>query len=246
MGERIMRLEHVGVRYRIRRSMFRSSYYEALRDVSFDLYAGETLGVIGRNGAGKSTLLRVINDIIKPDTGRVERRPGLSVSLLSLSLGFDPNLNGIDNTVLSALLLGHSKEQALANMEQIAEFSELGDFLYDPVLTYSSGMKARLGFAIAVTLRPDVLLIDEVLGVGDAHFRKKSSAALNAKMASEQTVVLVSHSAAQIKTLCDRVVWIEDGVSFKQGQAKPLVDEYEAYIEAHQSPTGTKHDRLAA
>lgn len=246
MADSIIRLRNVGVRYRIRRSMFRSTYYEALRDVSFDLNRGETLGLIGRNGAGKSTLLRIINDIIQPDSGRVERDNALSVALLSLSLGFDAQLNGIDNTILSALLLGFSKKQALDNIDRIAEFSELGDFLYDPVLTYSSGMRARLGFAIAITLRPDVLLIDEVLGVGDSHFRKKSSDALKAKLASDQTVVLVSHSAPQIKSLCDRVVWIEDGVTFKEGPAQAVVDEYEEYIERHQKVAGTKRSNLVA
>jgi lipopolysaccharide transport system ATP-binding protein len=230
MGEAVISLRNVGVTYRIRKRMFRTLGLEALRDVSFDLRRGETLGLIGRNGAGKSTLLRVIGGLIQPDRGEVVNR-GASVSLLSLNLGFDPNLNGVDNVILSALLLGIGKREALGRLDEIIEFSELGTFIREPVRTYSSGMRARLGFSIAITLSPDVLLIDEVLGVGDIHFRKKSNAALRSKIGSEQTVVLVSHSSEQIKALCDRVVWVENGVTYRVGDAGEIMAEYEARME---------------
>lgn len=225
-------LNHIAICYKIRKSFLRWHCFEAIKDVSFDLYRGETLGLIGRNGAGKSSLLRVIAGIIDPDRGTITNY-GYRVSLLSLQLGFEPTLSGIDNIILSAMLLGVSKREAKAAMAEIAEFAELGSFIYDPIRTYSSGMLTRLGFSIAIILKPDVLLIDEIMEVGDAEFRRKSSAALQAKLKSGQTIVLVSHASDQIKRLCDRVVWIEDGTTFKIGPGAQIVDEYEAYLASH-------------
>lgn len=232
MPKTCISLRNVAICYQIRKSFLRWHCFEAIKDVSFDLYHGETLGLIGRNGAGKSSLLRLIAGIIAPDRGTVTNY-GYSVSLLSLQLGFEPNLSGVDNIILSAMLLGISKRKAQAAIAEIIEFAELGAFIYDPIRTYSSGMVARLGFSIAIILQPDVLLIDEIMGVGDVEFRKKSSTALQNKLRSEQTVVLVSHASEQIKTLCDRVIWIENGMNFREGPSAQIVEDYEAYIDTH-------------
>ena len=197
-----------------------------LSGVSFDLKKGETLGIIGRNGAGKSTLLRVLADILKPNSGAVIRHVQ-TVSLLSLNLGLDPNLSGVDNAILSALLLGFQRKEAERVLPEIIEFSELGEAIYEPVRTYSSGMNARLGFSSGIFLQPDVLLIDEVLGVGDVEFQKKSFAALREKIISNQTVVLVSHNAGQVRALCDRVVWIEHGEAIAVGDTEEVLSQYE-------------------
>lgn len=229
MQEPVISLKNVGLSYRKGLSLFKREKYAALSAVSFDVHRGETLGLVGRNGAGKSTLLRLLAGLFKPDKGELINR-GASVSLLSLNLGFDQQLNGFENAILSALLLGIPRKEAEKNLETIAEFSELGAFMHQPVKSYSSGMRTRLGFSIALHLQPDVLLIDEVLGVGDVEFRQKSGRALKHRIDSEQTVVLVSHQSSQIKNLCDRVVWIENGVTHKVGPAEEIMDEYETHI----------------
>lgn len=236
MTEICISLSNIAILYKIRKSFLRWHCFEAIKNVSFEIYRGEALGLIGRNGAGKSSLLRIIAGIIAPDRGTIINH-GYTVSLLSLQLGFEPTLSGIDNIILSAMLLGISKKEARAAISEIADFAELGQFIHDPIRTYSSGMLARLGFSIAIILKPDILLIDEVMEVGDAEFRKKSSTALQAKFQSAQTVVLVSHSSEQIKRLCNRVIWIENGTVFKQGSSVQIIDEYEEYIASHKRLT---------
>ena len=221
----ILSLQNIGVSYRRRAGMFRWNKYWALKDVSFDLYHGETLGVIGRNGAGKSTLLRILADIISPDRGRIDRN-GASVSLLSLRVGFIPHLTGRENAVLSGMLMGLRRHEVESMMNAIVDFSELGGFIDEPVRTYSAGMNARLGFSIALQADPDVLLIDEVLGVGDVEFRRKSSEALREKIKSNKTVVLVSHTPQTVKELCDRAVWIDGGVSRAEGDIDTVLGQY--------------------
>ncbi len=222
-------VQNLGISYRKRLSLRRSEPHVVLSDVSFDLLKGETLGIIGRNGAGKSTLLRILAGILKPNRGKIAWQVQ-TVSLLSLNLGLDPNLSGVDNAILSALLLGFDRRQAEQSLPEIIEFSELGKAAYEPVRTYSSGMNARLGFSIAIYLQPDVLLIDEILGVGDVEFQKKSSQALQKKIYSDQTVVLVSHNATQVESLCDRVVWIEDGKAMAVGVTGEVLEQYEKCI----------------
>lgn len=202
----LISLKDITVRYKIRQSLFRKpKYYTALENISFDIYRGETLGIVGRNGAGKSTLLRIIAGIIKPDSGVMENA-GATVSLLALQAGFDPELSGLDNAIISGMLMGYTRKQAIQMLPEIAKFSELGDFIYEPVKTYSSGMRSRLGFSVAVFLTPDVLLLDEVLSVGDKEFKKKAEAEMIQKMSSEQTIILVSHSESQINKLCERKI----------------------------------------
>ncbi len=199
-------LKNITVRYKVRQSLFRKpKYYTALNNISLDIYRGETLGIVGRNGAGKSTLLRIIAGIITPDLGEVENM-GVTVSLLALQAGFDPELSGIDNAIISGMLMGYNRKQAAQMLPEIMKFSELGDFVYEPVKTYSSGMRSRLGFSVAVFLTPDVLLLDEVLSVGDKEFRKKAEEEMLRKINSDQTVLLVSHSEAQINKICERKI----------------------------------------
>ena len=169
---------------------------------------------------------RIISGLIQPDQGEVINR-GVSVSLLALQAGFDPNLNGRDNAILSAMLQGHSRKKVQTRLDEIHEYSELGDFFFEPVRTYSAGMRSRLGFSIATIISPDVLLVDEVLTVGDQHFKEKAERTMVAKTQSQQTVVLVSHSHHQIARLCDRAVLIDEGFSFASGAPKEILSIYE-------------------
>ena len=209
--DKIIELKNVGVTYKERKSLFRTEKYQALKNISFDVYKGETLGIIGRNGAGKSTLLRLLAGIIKPDIGKVFLHTR-SISLMALQAGFDPNLSGRQNVIISGMLLGHSRGKVLSLVDEIKDFSELNEFFEKPIKTYSTGMRARLGFSIAMYTSPDVLLIDEVLGVGDVHFRQKAEQAIEDKTSSDTTVIIVSHSEQQLNRLSDRIIWVEDGV----------------------------------
>lgn len=202
--EKLISLQNIRITYKIRGSLFRgSSYYNALKGVDLDIYRGETLGIVGRNGAGKSTLLQVISGILPPDEGRIINM-GHTVSLLSLQAGFDNDLTGRDNIVINGMLLGYSKQMTVKKTPEIIAFSGLERFIDNPVRTYSTGMRARLGFSIAVYLSPDILLLDEVLSVGDRQFRDKSYEIMKQKLTSDQTVVLVSHIEEQLN-LCDRI-----------------------------------------
>ena len=222
-------LRNVGTFYWRQAGYLRKERFWALKDVSFDLYHGESLGVIGRNGAGKSTLLQVLAGILRPDQGELINH-GVQTALLSLQIGFVPYLTGRQNALLSGMLIGLHRKEVIEKMRDIQSFSELGDFFDQPISTYSSGMKARLGFSVAFQLDPDVLLIDEVLGVGDSDFRHKSSAVMHDKIRSDKTIVLVSHSAQTIRQLCDRAVWIEEGVTRAYGDTPEVLHLYEKQL----------------
>ncbi len=221
----VLRLRNVGVSYQRRSGLFSHKPFWALRDISFDLHRGESLGVIGGNGAGKSTLLKVITGIIDPDRGHVERGD-LHAAMLSLRIGFLPNLTGRQNAILSGMLMGIRRREVVRNMDEIIAFSGLEDFIDQHLNIYSAGMKARLGFAVAFLSDPDILLVDEALGVGDADFKRKSSALLREKIKSDKTVVIVSHATAQIRALCDRVVWIEKGITKMVGSVDEVLSQY--------------------
>jgi lipopolysaccharide transport system ATP-binding protein len=220
-GDTIIELKNVGVRYRRKAGFMRSNAFWALHDVSFDLKHGETLGVIGRNGAGKSTLLRLLAGILAPDTGTLVHKTD-KVSLLALQAGFIPALTGRENAVLSGILLGMTRADVEARMDDMVRYAELEQFIDEPVRTYSSGMRARLGFTVAFQANPDVLLVDEVLG-----FKEKSSATMREKIASDKTVVIVTHQADTVLELCERVVWVEKGVTVEIGDPAEVVRRYQ-------------------
>lgn len=220
-----MRFQNVGVEYKKTLKVFNNPGHWALRNISFDVCHGETLGVIGRNGSGKSTLMKLMAGIINPDEG-VKTATVSSVQLLSLQVGFLGHLSGRENAIMSGMLLGLRKKDLLACMDQIINFSELGMQIDDPVRTYSAGMRARLGFAVANQTNPDVLLIDEALGVGDAKFREKSRAVMSSRIDSDKTVVMVSHSEETIKQFCHRVIWLEAGQVKQIGDTESVVNAY--------------------
>lgn len=226
----LISLENVGCTFAIRKGFLKICKYEALKDISFSINRGETVGIVGRNGAGKSTLLRLVAGVILPDSGRIIRHTPASISLLSLHLGFSAELTGKDNAILGAMLLGHSRKKAVASLNGINEFAELGNWFDEPLKTYSSGMKARLAFAVAMEMSPDLLLVDEVLGVGDAAFRKKSTAAMKEKMRSGQTVLFVSHNISTVKELCTSAVWIEEGVTRMVGKTEEVLEAYHDFL----------------
>lgn len=229
----ILSLRNVGVSYPQKAGMFKKSHYWALKDVSFDLYHGETLGIIGRNGAGKSTLLRLIAGILAPDCGEIDRN-NVHASLLSLAVGFVPHLTGRQNAILSGLLLGMRRHQLDERMEDIISFAELDEFFDQPVRTYSTGMRSRLGFSVAIQANQDIMLVDEVLGVGDEEFKRKSSAALKQRILSDKSVIVVSHSVPTLRELCDRIVWIEDGKTRLEGSPDDVIPQYQSEIRQRQ------------
>lgn len=236
----VLEVKNISLTYRSsNRSMFGGFTHQALKDVSFDLMKGETLGILGRNGVGKSTLLRILAGIVNPSSGNVICAPNTTRALLTLGLGFIPSVSGRENAMYAAMLQGATRKKAKSILDDIAEFSELGEFFDQPVDTYSSGMKSRLGFATAMYTDVDILLIDEVLSVGDAHFKQKAEAAMTDKLRNTQTCVFVSHSSDQINKVCSRAIWIEDGVIKEQGHTKTVVHHYNlAMLEAHRASKG--------
>jgi lipopolysaccharide transport system ATP-binding protein len=227
MNPPLISLDGAGVAYKRSTGMLSSERFWALRDISLDINPGETLGVLGSNGSGKSTLLRLLARIYQPDAGSL-RFSASKISLLSLSLGFDPELSGFDNAILSSMLLGATLREAKSKLDSIIAFSELGEFAAQPIKTYSSGMRSRLGFSVAINMNADVLLIDEALAVGDASFRKKSEEAILNLLSSDQTVVLVSHSIVQIVRLCDRAIWLKDGRLMADGDPESVAGQYQS------------------
>ncbi len=236
----IRSLRHVGVCYKRREGLFRFNPFWALRDVSFDLFRGEALGVIGRNGAGKTTLLQLLAEIIKPDHGELYS-DGSRATLLTLQLGFIPHLSGRENALMSGLLLGLRRQEIEHRVPEVQAFSELGDFFDQPVREYSAGMRARLGFSVALQMNPDIFLVDEVLGVGDADFRKKSAKAMRKRFRTDCTIVVVSHEFSTIHQLCDRVVWIEQGATREIGTPSEVIRAYRDHLRIHTSVSPNSH-----
>ncbi len=222
----ILDLNNVKLSYHSGRKAFDRGIHHVLDGVSLQIYEGETLGIIGRNGVGKTTMLRIMAGILAPTSGSIILQPGRSASLLTIGLGFRPDLSGRDNALLAAMLQGSTILEARAFLESIKEFSELRDSFEEPVKTYSAGMRARLGFTTALMTHVDVLLIDEVLSVGDAQFRKKAQEAMRQRISGDQTVVFVSHMAEQVQKLCDRVVWLDRGKIISQGLPIEVLKKY--------------------
>ncbi|MFN2378517.1 MAG: ABC transporter ATP-binding protein [Candidatus Binatia bacterium] len=224
----LLRVRDVAVRYLVRGRIFSRGRSErwALGGVSFDVHRGETLGVVGRNGAGKTTLLRLLGGILGPDRGSIARAPGLRTSLLGLQAGFLSQLTGRENAMLTGMLAGLRQAEVSSRMDSIVGFAELAAVIDDPISTWSDGMRARLGFSVAWHADPDLLLLDEALGTGDAAFHEKSAAAMRDRIRSDRTCVLVSHDAATIAALCDRCLWIEHGKVAAAGAAGEVLDAY--------------------
>ena len=194
------------------------------KNLSFNVERGETLGVIGFNGAGKTTLLRLMAGILRPDRGSISTIG--TACLLSLGTGFDPNLTGRENVITGGLLMGHRLKAIREKMDQVIEFSELGGAIDKPFRTYSAGMRSRLAFSVGVTLTPEILLVDEVLAVGDARFKAKSKAVMMERLQGETTVVFVSHSEGEVESLCDKCIWIDNGEMMAMGPASEVVRAY--------------------
>ena len=214
----------------LKRKKNKVQVFEAVRNVSFSVKKGEILGLIGKNGSGKSTMLRAIAGIFSPNSGTIDLH-GNSVSLLAIGVGFQTALTGRENILLSGMLLGFSEAHVKAHMDEIIEFSELGKFVDAPVRTYSSGMHSKLAFSITAILETDIILIDEVLSVGDSRFKKKSYAKMKELIsAADRTVVIVSHENKTIRDLCDKVLWINDGELMQFGETDEVMKAYEEFM----------------
>jgi ABC-type polysaccharide/polyol phosphate transport system ATPase subunit len=203
---------------------------EAVRNVSFGVPHGTVLGVVGVNGAGKSTLMRTVAGILPPTAGRVEVDGRVS-TLLALGVGFNRDLSGRENVVLGGLAAGLKREQLRRKYDEIAEFAELGDFMDLPMRTYSSGMYGRLGFAVAVSMEPDILLVDEALSVGDARFKRKSLDRMKELCERASTIMIVSHALGTIKELCTDVLWMHKGAVAMHGEASAVIDAYSDFLD---------------
>jgi ABC-type polysaccharide/polyol phosphate transport system ATPase subunit len=200
--------------------------FYALKNVTFDVRDGESVGVIGGNGAGKSTLLSLVTGLGKPDRGRLEVK-GKIAALLELGSGFHPDLTGAENLRLNAALLGFTRKQTIAMFDSIVEFSGVGDFINEPLRTYSSGMAVRLAFSVAVNLNPDILIVDEVLAVGDQAFQAKCYERIRELRRSGKTLLFVSHNAGTVLELCDRALWLDHGELVMQGESAGVIAAYQ-------------------
>lgn len=244
MGEVVLRIENADLIYRSKQSLSIKRFlmkgvfndrllseYKALNDVTLELEKGKVYGVIGRNGAGKSTLLKVLSGAMAPNNGKIIRNYK-SVNLLALGVGFTKDISGRNNIILNGMLLGFTKQEILSKMDDIIEYSELGEFIEKPMKTYSSGMVSRLGFSIAINLKPEILLIDETLSVGDINFREKSFNSIKQLIFDKHTtVVIVSHSIDQIRQLCDETFYLEKGSLVGFGNTDNVVKQY--YNDVH-------------
>ncbi len=208
--------------------------FVAVNNVSFEVPKGQILGIIGKNGSGKSTMLKALAGIFSPDEGTIETFNN-TISLLAIGVGFQKELSGRENILLSGLLLGFSENQIREKMDDIIKFSGLGKFIDMPVRTYSSGMHSKLAFSITAMLETDIMLIDEVLSVGDQRFKKKSYEKMQSLIKDKtRTVVIVSHNISTLRKLCDKVMWMHDGKIMGIGKANEILDEYEAFMEAEE------------
>lgn len=223
-------LNNVSVRKTFLKTKTRNEVFEAVKHISFEVEEGGILGIIGRNGSGKSTLLRSIAGVFSPNSGVIDLK-GHSVSLMALGVGFKDTLTGRENIVLSGMLLGFSEKEIEEKTQDIIDFAEIGEFIDRPVRTYSSGMHSKLAFAITAMLETDIMLVDEVLSVGDEKFRKKSLSKMKELITDKnRTVLIVSHSIETLNELCDRVMWIHDGEMKEIGEPVEVLSHYKAFM----------------
>ncbi len=222
--EKIDNLKEYAIKFITHKLEYKKFY--ALKDVNFDVKKGEHLAILGFNGAGKSTLLKTIVGVYKPTTGKVEKQ-GVIAPLLELGAGFDPNYTGAENIFLYGSILGYSRNYIKGKYDEIVDFSELGHFIDIPLKNYSSGMKARLGFSIATAVEPDVLILDEVLSVGDAKFRAKSLKKVRSMFDKGVTVLFVSHNTSQVKAICDTAILLDHGKIIARGNVDDVTDIYD-------------------
>lgn len=223
------------------RHQYHRDFY-ALQDVSLTIRQGETLGLVGKNGSGKSTLLQIICGVLTPTTGSLEVRGSIS-ALLELSAGFNPELTGMENVFFKSSLLGYSHAQTVAKLDEILSFADIGEFIDQPVKTYSSGMFVRLAFAVAVNVDPDILIIDEALSVGDYRFRQKCLRKINAFREAGKTIIFVSHDTFAINAFCSRAVWLKDGVIHSDGSPDDITRQYLSYMSEDEISLTTKEDQ---
>ena len=202
----------------------------ALKGVSFEVKKGDKFGIIGLNGAGKSTLLKLIAGVMKPTEGEIWVK-GSMVPLLEMGAGFDPDYTGRENIFLKGALLGYPRRFLEEKFDEIVEFSELEEFIDVPLKNYSSGMKARLAFSIATMVEPEILIVDEVLSVGDAKFQEKSREKMNSLLDEDATVLFVSHSTQQVRNICNRAIWLDKGKLIAEGPVDEVCDAYEEFIQ---------------
>lgn len=226
MDKVALSLDGVGFSY-ARRRVFGKNPPPVLEDVSFQIMKGEVLGIIGKNGSGKSTLMKIVAGIVNPDAGKLVSSVD-KIQLLSLQVGFIQELTGRENAILSSLLLGMRRKAIERQMDQVIEFSELGEYIDKPLNTYSSGMRARLGFSVACQADPDILLIDEAFSVGDASFRKKSKGIIEERMQTDRSFVLVSHSESMLREYCARCVWLDAGRVVMVAETEKVLAAYSA------------------
>lgn len=235
-----LEVNHVSINYKnlmhmslhqslLKKEVKRADIVKAVDDISFSVEQGKILGIVGRNGSGKTTLLRSIAGIFQPDEGYIDTK-GNRVSLMAIGIGFNPNNTGRENILKSGMLLGCKLDYVKEHMEEIIEFSELGDFIERPVRTYSSGMYSKLSFAVTAILDTDIMLVDEVLSVGDEHFRQKSYRKMEELMLSNRTVLIVSHATGTLQKFCDKVLWINDGKFMKLGETEEVLAEYDEFM----------------
>lgn len=223
-------LNNTSVRKSFLKKKRREEVFEAVKHVTFSVEEGGILGIIGKNGSGKSTLLRSIAGVFSPNTGTIDLK-GHSVSLMALGVGFKADLSGRENIVLSGMLLGFSEKEMQNKMQKIIEFAEIGEFIDRPVRTYSSGMHSKLAFAITAMLETDIMLVDEVLSVGDERFKKKSLAKMKSLISDEaRTVIIVSHDMNTLSEMCTQILWIHDGEMKELGNPKTVLAHYREFM----------------
>ena len=226
-----------------RKKMYKEHY--ALKDVSFDVHRGETVGIIGTNGSGKSTILKIITGVLNPTQGEVKIAGRIS-ALLELGAGFNMEYTGIENIYLNATMMGFTKEETDAKLQSILDFADIGEFVYQPVKTYSSGMFVRLAFAVSINIDPDILIVDEALSVGDVFFQVKCYHKFEEFKKLGKTILFVSHDLGSVSKYCDRVILLNQGVKISEGEPKKIVDEYKQVLVKQNEETFEGGEKKAA